>query len=87
MPEIIASLALVMLFGVLSYMMYKQWEVRYKGGNFYLRNVVAYRVGLIRQKSEKNGITMVFQPLNDSFIDEIEADVEKDVNKLGTLPE
>ena len=84
MSEIIVSLALSVALGVLLYIAYKQWDARHRGVNFYLSNVVAYRVGLIQKKAKENNVEMIFQPDHDTFVDEIESDVEKDLRDMNT---
>ena len=66
---------------VLSWCLYSQYTERRKSRDFYLDTVIAYKVGLIAQKSEENKIKMIYPDQKDEFIDSIKNSVETDLNR------
>lgn len=79
----LTELALVVILAAWLWVIYKQWVSRRKGTDFYLDNVIAYRVGLIQKKAKENDVKMVCPPTHDDFMDNIDADVESDINDLS----
>lgn len=65
---------------VLSVMMYKQWSIRQKSTSFYYNHVIAYKVGLIKDRAEKEKIMLVFPPDADDLIDSIKDGVSGDLD-------
>lgn len=80
--DIFVGIGLASLLLVLAVLVYKSVISRLKTSNFYYTHVIAYKVGLIKDRALKEKINLVFPPESDEFMDGIKDDVEKDLNDM-----
>lgn len=81
--DVFIGLGIAIILITFAYILYKAWATRRKSSDFYYDHVIAYKVGLVKDKAEKNKITLVFPPHRDDLIDAIEEEVEGDLNSIN----
>ena len=80
MSGAILELGIVAAMAFFGYIIYDFYRM-YKDSNVYERRyVAAYRVGLIKQKAEQNGIALDLPPETDKYVEKLESDIVKRIN-------
>ena len=83
--DVFLGLGLGVFVATIAYIFYKQWSTRQKSTTFYYDHVVAYKVGLIKEKAIKNKIKLEFPPHRDDLIDAIEEEVDHNLNSPDSV--
>lgn len=79
------GLGIGIFFTTIAYIFYKQFISRLKSTSFYSDHVIAYKVGLIKDKAEKNNIVLAFPPHRVDLIDAIEEEVESNLDSTDIV--
>lgn len=79
------GLGIGLFIATVAVMAYKTVMSRLKINNFYYNHVVAYKVGLIKDRAEKEKIVLVFPPDADDLIDSIKDEVSGDLDSKDVM--